>query len=54
MMIENLERDFAAASAVIRKCISGKAAVNAEAVYGQAYEMLVRAGVRPKLRGKYR
>lgn len=50
---DRLEYDFARASEVIRKGVSGKTASGAEAVSGQTYAALVRAGFRPKLRGKY-
>lgn len=50
---ERLIREFASASAAIHKSVGGKHGDGAEKVYGQAYQALVRAGLKPKLRGKY-
>jgi hypothetical protein len=50
---ENLERDLVAA----RKRLDGATGKNgqgAENAYGQAYQKLVRAGLRPQLRYKHR
>jgi hypothetical protein len=44
---------FKAASERLAK-VSGKSAEGAESEYGQAYQALVRAGLRPQLRKKYR
>jgi hypothetical protein len=37
-----------------REVVFGKAAAGAENAYGQAYQALVKAGVAPQLRYKYR
>lgn len=44
---------FKAASERLGK-VSGKAAEGVEAAYGQAYQALVRAGLRQQLKKKYR
>lgn len=51
--IDRLERNLAAALDRVKKT-TGKSASGAEAAYGQAYQALVRAGVRPQIRHKYR
>lgn len=51
---DRLERNFASASANVRKGMGGKGGDAAEKVYGQAYFALVQAGLRPQLREKYR
>lgn len=51
---DRLISDFNAASGNIRKIVGGAAAVGAEKKYGQAYQNLVKAGLRPQLRKKYR
>jgi hypothetical protein len=43
-----------AATAAIQKCPRGKGGFGAEAAYGAAYRRLVRLGLAPQLRGKYR
>jgi hypothetical protein len=43
-----------AAWAVVRKATPGKAGFGIEAVYGQTYQYLVRLGVKPQLKKKYR
>jgi hypothetical protein len=53
--IENAERDFRAASAKVAKSLSLKGGgAAAEKEYAQAYQVLVRLGVRQQLRSKYR
>lgn len=52
--IERLESDFNAASTAIRKQVGGKGGEGIEAKYGQAYQALVKAGVKPQIRQKYR
>lgn len=49
----NLERDLEAALKNLRGS-TGKAAQGRENQYGAAYQNLVKAGVRPQLRKKYR
>jgi len=53
MNAENLERDFAALTKRRRDAF-GKSAQGVENQYGQAYQALVKAGVRPQIRHKYR
>lgn len=48
-----LERDLEAAMKSVRGS-AGKAAQGSENKYGQAYQQMVRAGIRPQLRRKYR
>ena len=52
--IDALERDFNAASSGVKKSISGKPGESAEKLYGQAYNQLVKAGLRSPLKRKYR
>lgn len=52
--IDKLERDMASASSAIRKTVGGKPGEASEKKYGQVYQDLVRAGIRPQLRKKYR
>lgn len=52
-MSETLERDLAAARKRLDGA-SGKNGQGAENAYGQAYQALVRAGVRPQIRHKHR
>jgi hypothetical protein len=52
--IEGLKRNFTAASNELKKCVGNKPGMNAEMKYGQAYMALVKAGVAPKLKKKYR
>ena len=51
---EKLFSNFNAASTNIRRSIGGKAGEGAEKVYGQAYQALVKVGLKPQLRKKYR
>lgn len=56
-MSENNDRlisNFNAASTAIKKSIGGKAGESAEKVYGIAYQQLVKVGLKPQLRKKYR
>jgi hypothetical protein len=52
--IDRLERDFSLASSAIKKSVGGKPGESNEKRYGIAYQQLVKAGVRPQLRKKYR
>lgn len=52
--VERLLSNLNSASSAIKKSIGGKAGESAEKVYGQAYQALVKAGVKPALRKKYR
>lgn len=52
--IERAEREFATASANVRKGMGGKQGDASEKIYGQTYAALVRLGVKPLLKGKYR
>ena len=54
MSSEDLERNLASASNDLKKGAGGKAGQTAEKKYGQAYMALVKAGLRPKLKAKYR
>lgn len=51
---DRLERELASAFGKFKNGIGGKAAVGLEKSYGLAYQALVRAGLRPQLKGKYR
>lgn len=51
---DRLERNMANASSSLRKVVGGKAGEGVEKVYGQAYTALVRAGLRTRLKKKYR
>lgn len=48
------ELEFSAATASIRKAIGGKGGFGTEAKYGDAYQHLVRLGIKPQIRRKYR
>lgn len=52
--VERLVSDFNAMSTAIKKQVGGKGGEGVEAKYGQAYQALVKAGVKPQLRAKYR
>jgi hypothetical protein len=52
--VERLQSDFNAASTAIKKQVGGKGGEGTEAKYGQAYQALVKAGVKPQIRQKYR
>lgn len=51
---DRLERNMSNASSSLRKVVGGKAGEGVEKVYGQAYTALVRAGLRTRLKKKYR
>jgi hypothetical protein len=51
---EKVLRDLEAAASSIRKSIGGKPGESAEKLYGQAYSECVKAGIKPRLRKKYR
>lgn len=52
--IEKLKSNLNAASNNIRRVVGGKAGDGVEKAYGQAYQALVRVGVKPQLKKKYR
>ena len=52
--IEDLKRAFTAASNELKKGAGSKAGQGAEQKYGQSYMALVKAGVAPRLKQKYR
>lgn len=52
--IRSAENEYAHALAEVKKAIPGKPGFGTEARYGQAYQRLVRAGVKPQVRLKYR
>lgn len=52
--VERAERDFAAAAANVRKGMGGKQGDASEKIYGQTYAVLVRLGLKPLLKAKYR
>lgn len=54
MSSEDLERNLSAAANDLKRGAGGKAGQTAEKKYGQAYMALVKAGLRPKLKAKYR
>lgn len=51
---ERLVSNFNAASNSLRRIVGGKAGDGAEKAYGQAYQALAKAGLKPQLRKKYR
>lgn len=51
---DRLISNMNAASNNVRKIISGKGGDGAEKKYGQAYQELVKVGLKPQLRKKYR
>lgn len=51
---EKLISNFSAASNSLKKIAGGKAGEGIEKVYGQAYQQLVKNGLKPQLRKKYR
>lgn len=48
------ETEFLVATNDIKKAAPGKQGFGHEAKYGDAYQRLVRAGVKPQIRRKYR
>lgn len=53
--MEHLERDFEAASKRVKQGLTMRAGGSAaEAAYSATYQALVRVGLRPQIRGKYR
>lgn len=48
------EEEFSTATVDIKKALPGKQGFGTEAKYGDAYQRLVRAGVRPQIKRKYR
>lgn len=51
---ERLISNFNAATSSLKKIAGGKAGEGIEKVYGQAYQQLVKVGIKPQLRKKYR
>lgn len=51
---DRLERSLAAASGNLKKSLGGKPGDSAEKVYSIAYQALVKAGLKPQLRKRYR
>lgn len=51
---EKLLKDLETASAAVRRQSGGKPGESAEKVYGIAYQKCVQAGIKPKLRKRYR
>lgn len=51
---ERLISNFNSASNSLKKIAGGKAGESIEKVYGQAYQQLVKVGIKPQLRKKYR
>jgi hypothetical protein len=52
--IRYAESDYNAALVNLMKCRPGKEGFGIEAKYGEAYQALVRLGVKPQLRMRYR
>lgn len=52
--IMKAEQEHTVALADVKKALPGKPGFGIEAKYGQAYQHLVRLGVRPQIRMKYR
>jgi hypothetical protein len=51
---ERLLRSLDSASNALKRQTGGKAGEGTEKVYAQAYQECVKAGIKPKLRKKYR
>lgn len=51
---DRLERNLASAFGKFKSGVGGKAAIGYEKEYGIAYQELVRAGLRPQIKKKYR
>ena len=51
---DRLESDFNSASSALKRIVGGKGGEGTEKNYGQAYQQLVKAGLRPQIRKKYR
>jgi len=51
---ERLISNFNAASNNVRRIVGGKGGEGTEKAYGQAYQALVKVGLKPQLRKKYR
>ena len=51
---DRLERAIALASSNVKKSIGGKPGESNEKVYAISYQALVKAGLKPQLRKKYR
>jgi hypothetical protein len=51
---DRLERDLSSAFSKFKNGVGGKVAVGLEKNYGLAYQALVRAGIRPQIKAKYR
>jgi hypothetical protein len=51
---DRLERSFTIASSNLKKSLGGKPGDSSEKVYSIEYQALVKAGLRPQLRKKYR
>lgn len=51
---DRLLSDFNAASNNIKKSVGGKSGEGAEKLYGQAYQALVKVGLKQPLKRKYR
>ena len=51
---DRLERAMALASSNVKKSVGGKPGESNEKVYAISYQALVKAGLKPQLRKKYR
>ena len=51
---DRLVSNMNSASSNLKKVVTGKAGDGVEKIYGQAYQALVKAGLKPALRKKYR
>jgi len=51
---DRLLRNLESASAALKRQTGGKAGEGAEKVYGIAYKECVKAGIKPKIRKRYR
>lgn len=52
--VRNAEAEYARTLGEVKKALPGKPGFGIEARYGQAYQRLVRLGLRPQVRLKYR
>jgi hypothetical protein len=51
---ERLLKELEAAAVAVRRGAGGKAGEGAEKKYGESYRRCVQAGIKPRLKGKYR
>lgn len=52
--VRRAEQEYVNALADVKKALPGRPGFGIEAKFGQAYQQLVRLGVKPQIRAKYR